>query len=151
MTEAQFVNELRTFVKEYNRSGFPEPIPEPTTEQANRAASTVVSANEPLFGKERFESLNKKCAFAFYELCKQHFFVNGNKRIATYFLLRLLEIHGWMLEVDPKDLARFAEWVAASNPQDRESLLKKITVYIAENRVTLESWRFLRDFFKRLK
>jgi len=140
ITEQRFLDRLALFVSEYNRGGFPEPIPLPDRERAAAAASAIVAINEPVFGRQRYRSLNTKCAAAFYELCKRHFFVNGNKRIATYFLLHLLEIHEWMLSVRPQTLADFAERVSASDPSDRDIRLREIAAFIRRHVAPLEEW-----------
>jgi death-on-curing family protein len=137
----EFADDLRLFVREYNSGGFPEPIPVPTEDQVTAAAAAVVAVNEPVFGKPRFRTLNTKCAAAFYELSKRHFFVNGNKRVATFFLLHLLEINGQMLRVSPKRLATFAERVAASHPVERERLVGIAVSFIRRHRVELTVWR----------
>ena len=116
-------------------------IPEPTQDQVNSAAAAVVAVNEPVFGRQRFRTLNTKCAAAFYELAKRHFFVNGNKRIATYFLLHLCEVNGNMLRVSPKRLAAFAERVAASRPIERERILRISSAFIRRHRIQLSAWR----------
>ena len=139
-SSGEFTDDLRLFVREYSSGGFPEPIPPPTEDQVAAAAAAVVAVNEPVFGKPRFRTLNTRCAAAFYELSKRHFFVNGNKRIATYFLLHLLEINGKMLRVSPKRLAVFAERVAASHPVEREHTLNISAAFIRRHRVELAVW-----------
>lgn len=133
ISESEFTDELYLFVDEYNRSGLPEPFDPPPASEVARAAATVVSANERVFGRQRFRALIPKCAFAFYEICKQHFFFTANKRIATFFLLHLLERHGLTLNMDRKALARFAERVAASHARDRQEVIRKAAAVIRKH------------------
>lgn len=149
LTEAQFGDALREMVATYNRLGFPEPIPFPTEDRISRAGGLVAAANEPVFGFDRFETLNQKVAYVFYELVKQHFFVNGNKRIATYFLLLLLEIHSYSLTMRADLLADFAEWVAASDPARRSAVLTRIENRLAADLGPVEGWSDAEDLYDR--
>lgn len=128
-------------IETHRRLGFSEPIPIPTSQQIAHAASIVVTANEPVFGKYRYRDLLGKVGYVFYELIKQHVFFNGNKRIATFFLLYLLEAHGYMMETDRRELAEFARKVAESDPADREKVLRRIKNKIARDTTTLEAWK----------
>lgn len=128
-------------IETHRRLGFAEPIPIPTADQVERAAAIVVSANEPVFGRYRYRDLVGKVSYVFYELVKQHVFFNGNKRIATFFLLYLLEVHGYMLETDAVALAEFAREVAQSDPAQRQKVLKRIKTRIARDTATIEDWK----------
>jgi death-on-curing family protein len=141
LSQDQFSEDLLLFVRVYNAAGFAEPIPIPSTHQIAAAAAAIVAVNEPVFGRQRFRSLHTKCAAAFYELAKRHFFVNGNKRIATYFLLHLLELNGYMLRVVPERLALFVERVAASRVAERERILTTTAAFVRRHVVELSAWR----------
>lgn len=151
VSEQRFAELLLEMVDTYNRLGFPEPIPVPDAERIARAGGMVASVNEPVFGIERFEKLPDKVSYVYYELTKQHFFVNGNKRIATYFLLRLLEIHELTLNVAPDRLADLTEWVAASSPQDRDGVLRTIEKRVSKNLGPIEGWPDAGDLYERRK
>ncbi|HSY52501.1 MAG TPA: type II toxin-antitoxin system death-on-curing family toxin [Thermoanaerobaculia bacterium] len=87
----------------------------------------------------------EKVSAVFYELIKQHIFFNGNKRIATYFLLHLLALNGYMLDVDePEELAEFAKRVATSNARDRERELEYINKQVQADLVATEAWKLFR-------
>lgn len=131
-TETEFIRDLRLFVFEHNRALYLEPIPDPSDLQAEKAAATVIAINESVFGVERFPTLSLKCAAAFYELVKQHFFVNGNKRIAAFFLLDLLLLNSMWMPQDP-GLAGLAERVAKSRPRDREKMIKLVQKFIEDH------------------
>lgn len=126
ITEEQFTKQLHSMIETHRRLGFAEPIPFPTVPQFRHAASIVLAANEPVFGRYVYRDLVAKVSYVFYELIKQHVFFNGNKRIATYFLLYLLEVHGYMLETDRDVLATFALKVADSDPGERDKVMRRI-------------------------
>lgn len=137
-----FVRTVEQMVETHRRLGFDEPIPTPTREQLSRAAGIVLSANEPYFGRFRYRDLLSKVGYVFYELVKQHLFMNGNKRIATYTMLHLIEIHGYMLETDRVNLAEFAEQVAKSLPADRDKVLRRINALLKRDTLTIEEYRY---------
>lgn len=151
LTAQQFATALRTMIATHRRLGFAEPIPEPTDQQVERAGAIVLNANEAVYGRYPYRALTAKAAYVFYELIKQHVFLNGNKRIATYFLLHLLEVHGYMLGEHPATLAKWALEVAESDPRDRERVMAKTRRRIDEALEDLEKWRFLRDLSRKLK
>ncbi len=133
----------------YNRLRFPEPIPIPSEDRVSAAAGLVASINEPVFGVYRLGTLTEKVGYLFYELAKQHIFVNGNKRIATYFLLRMLEMHGFSLNIQPDSLANFAEWVAGTRPEDRNAVLARIYERIDAGIGPAEGWPEAEDLYER--
>jgi len=141
ISESEFTDELYLFVDEYNRAGLPEPFDPPAASEVAGAAATIVGANEPVYGRQRFRALIPKCAFAFYELCKQHFFFTANKRIATFFLLHLLERHGLTLDMNRRALARFAERVAASHARDRQDVIRNAAAVIRKHVVVSDRSR----------
>lgn len=149
LTERQFEAALLQMITSHNRLGFPEPIPFPDRERIARAAGIVVSANEPVFGRWRYHSLSGKASYVFYELIKQHVFFNGNKRIATYFLLHLLEQHDFILDMPPAALADLSVTVAESLAADREKVIKRTQRIITRNTMTIEAWKMWQDVFRR--
>ena len=145
VTKEEFIDALCVMLDAHRRLGFSEPIPFPTEEQFDRSASVVVSINQPVYGQDRYPALTEKVSAAFYELIKQHIFFNGNKRIATYFLLHLLAMNGYMLDVDePEDLAEFAKRVATSDARDRARELEHINKKVQADLVATEAWNLFR-------
>jgi death-on-curing family protein len=107
-------------------------------EDVYRAASAVMAINEPVFGRPRYRSLNEKLAALVYELCKQHFFLNGNKRIAYFFLIYVLVLNERMIEVSTfEEKALVMEWVADSDPRDRKRILRELTELIRTHSLAL--------------
>ena len=107
------------------------PNPTPRSDDVYRAAGAVEAINQPVFGRQRYRSLAAKLAALVYELCKQHFFVNGNKRIAYFFLLYALILNGRMIDIDTfEERAELMEHVADSDPRDRKKVLRELTELI---------------------
>lgn len=132
-TENEFLRDLQLFIAEHNKALYLEPIPVPTNLRAEKAAATVIAINESVFGIERFPTLSLKCAAVFYELAKQHFFVNGNKRIAAFFLLDLLLLNSMWIPFQDQGLTDLAERVAKSQPEDREKTMKLVQKFIEDH------------------
>ena len=127
--EDDFLFILASFIKHHNRdlTGI-EPIPWPTMEAAQAAAATALNVNASIFGKELYPGRNRKLAVLFYELAKRHFFVNGNKRIAVFFLLFVARMNN--LAVEGANLVKLAEDVAESDPAKRANVLRRISLIL---------------------
>lgn len=59
-------------------------------------------------GEYLYKTIFDKAAALLYSLLLNHAFADGNKRTATYFAYRFLEINGYVLKVSNKELAQFA-------------------------------------------
>lgn len=131
IADVEFAWALGEFLRLYARDFPDEPIPTPRIEDVYRAASAVEAINQPIFGRRRYRSLAAKLAALVYELCKQHFFINGNKRIAYFFLLYALILNGRMIDIDTfEERAELMERVADSDPRDRKRVLRELTELI---------------------
>jgi death-on-curing family protein len=129
--DVEFAWVLGEFLRLYAENFPDEPIPPPHAEDVYRAASAVMAINEPVFGRPRYRSLKEKLAALVYELCKQHFFLNGNKRIAYFFLIYVLRLNERRIEVSTfEEKARVMERVADSDPKDRKRVLRELAELI---------------------
>ncbi|WP_319937458.1 type II toxin-antitoxin system death-on-curing family toxin [Leptospira sanjuanensis] len=94
------------------------------TRSKNTAVLTVASAiSQPLssFDNQEFHTglIQKAAAYLFY-ICKNHAFVDGNKRVALASALIFLDLNGIEIE-------------------DQDDLLYELTIGIADGSVSLES------------
>ena len=68
-----------------------------------------------------------------YELVKQHFFVNGNKRIAFFFLVYTLVLNGKTIAIPTSEArADLMDSIARSDPSDRQLIMKRVADIIRE-------------------
>lgn len=118
---------IHSYVEIYNTEpGVTEPIPIPSSEQIEGAAACVVRADNFVFGTDKYPGFYLKCSVVLYEVAKQHFFVNGNKRIATFLLLFLLRLNNLTFRIGQSELADLVESIAKSPPANRDTVLKSI-------------------------
>ena len=129
----EFLWALGVFLTRYAED-FDEPIPWPNYESAIRAADSIASINEPVFGRRRYRSLSAKLAALVYELCKQHFFLHGNKRIAYFFLLYALTLNRKQVDIPTfEERAALMEAIADSDPAQRKYVLRQIRTFLDRN------------------
>ncbi|RJQ56418.1 MAG: type II toxin-antitoxin system death-on-curing family toxin [Actinobacteria bacterium] len=91
-----------------------EPIPDFSTRTPGILESCLLNSFQTFGGKELYPTLFDKAGAIFYQMIKNHPFVNGNKRIAVTSLLVFLHINGYWLRVDNEELYEIAVWVAKS-------------------------------------
>ena len=93
--------------------------------------------------KEFYPSLEDKAAQLFYLLVKDHVFLDGNKRIASFLFLWFLDMND-MLVTGKEDrtfnyltLYALAIFVADSNPRDKDTIVEFIRTLITTYRRSL--------------
>ena len=86
--------------------------------------------------KELYPSLEDKAVQLFYLLVKDHIFVDGNKRIASFLFLWFLDMND-MLVTGKEDstinyvtIYALAVFVAGSNPKDKDIIVQFIRILI---------------------
>lgn len=104
---------------------FHEPIPDYSTRDNSLLESSLAAPRNSY--ELTNSSLAEQASILFYSLIKNHPFRNGNKRISVIALLVFLNLNNKWIEMNPSLLYRVAVFVAKSNPQDRDSILKKNT------------------------
>ena len=110
-----------------------EPIPDFSTRFPGLLESCLANAFQTYAKKELYPTLLDKAAIIFYQMIKNHPFVNGNKRIAVTTLLTFLFLNHKWLEVDNEQLCRFAVWVAESESQLKRGVTIAIRDFVQKN------------------
>lgn len=110
-----------------------EPIPDFSTRYAGKLESVLAAPKTMIGGKLVYESSSFQAAVLFYEMIKQHPFVNGNKRIACVTLLVFLVLNGYWLKTNRLELYETAKSVASSNVKDRKNVLNSISRFVEKN------------------
>ena len=87
--------------------------------------------------KELYPSLEEKAAHLFYLIIKDHPFVDGNKRIASFLFVYFLDKNNYLYritgekKINDNALTALALLVAVSNPDEKDKLIKIITNLIS--------------------
>lgn len=113
-----------------------ESVPDFSTRFPGILESCLANAFQTYGKKELYPTLIDKAAIIFYQMIKNHPFINGNKRIAVTTLLTFLYLNDKWIEVENEDLYRFAVWVAESPPQLKNGVALAIKDFIRLNLVS---------------
>jgi len=110
-----------------------EPIPPFKTRFAGKLESCLAAPFQTFDRKQLVVGLNRKAAFLFYLMIKNHPFENGNKRIAVTTLLCFLLLNNRWLDARPDDLYENAVWVAKSKAKDKDNVINIIESFIEDS------------------
>jgi death-on-curing family protein len=81
-------------------------------------------------GAALYPALEDKAARLLYFVIKDHPFIDGNKRLATSFFAYYLELNGVGLNGHAKSIASLSLYIAQSDPDQFDNLIKIIINYI---------------------
>lgn len=84
------------------------------------------SIHQSFAGALLYPSVYERAAHLFYFVIKDHPFVDGNKRIASFLLLFYLSSYHLSFSLKNEGLVALTLLIAQSNPQDKESMIKLI-------------------------
>ncbi len=110
-----------------------EPIPDFSTRYPGILESCLASAFQTYAKRELYPTLVDKAAMIFYQMIKNHPFLNGNKRIAVTTLLTFLFTNKKWIDVSNENLYQLAVWIAESQPQLRRGAIIAIKDFIKNN------------------
>jgi len=115
-----------------------EPIPDFNTRYPGILESCLAAAFQTYAKRELYPGLIDKAAMIFYQMIKNHPFINGNERIAVTTLLVFLYMNGGWLRVTNDELYRFAVWVAESAPVARAGVVVATRDFLKKNTVAVK-------------
>ena len=84
--------------------------------------SALSAAFQTFDGVELYPSITAKIARIAYGLVSNHPFMDGNKRIGTYVMLVLLELHNINIEFSDEDVVRIGLELASGKMNDKQLL-----------------------------
>ncbi len=116
-----------------------EPIPDFSTRFPGVLESCLANAFQTYGKKELYPTLLDKAAVIFYQMIKNHPFLNGNKRIAVTTLLTFLFLNNKWIAVSNEQLYQLAVWIAESQPRLRRGATIAIKDFIRQNVKTLSA------------
>lgn len=110
-----------------------EPIPSFETRYPERLEAVVAAPQFQISGRFVYPSMPRQAAVLFYEMIKQHPFLNGNKRIACVSLMAFLSLNGVWLKTSWRELYDIAVTVATSRSDNHEGVRRLLTDFIKNN------------------
>jgi prophage maintenance system killer protein len=106
--------------------------------EVNNKLKDILGNIYQTFGKkELYPSLEEKAAHLLYFIIKDHPFVDGNKRIASFLFVYFLDKNNFLYrstgekKINDNALTALALLIAISNPKDKEILIKITTNLIS--------------------
>ena len=102
-----------------------------------RLAGIIKNIYQTFKGKELYPSLEEKAAHLLYFIVKDHPFVDGNKRIASFLFVYFLDKNNFLYKencerkMNDNALTALALLIAVSEPKDKDILIKIITNLIS--------------------
>ena len=112
-----------------------EPIPSFDTRYREKLEAVLASPQTQINGGFVHSSMSRQAAVLFYEMIKQHPFLNGNKRIACVSLMVFLSLNDTWLKTSWRELYDIAVTVATSRSDNRKGMLQLLTDFIQNNAV----------------
>lgn len=102
-------------------------------EVEKRFESIVKNLYQTFGGKELYKTIEEKSAHLLYLTIKDHPFVDGNKRIASFLFVYFLDKNNYLYrkngekKINDNALVALALLIAESNPKEKDVLVKIIT------------------------
>jgi prophage maintenance system killer protein len=112
-------------------------------ERGESLAGILGAIHQTFGGQDLYPSIEEKAAHLLYFVIKDHPFSDGNKRIGSFLFLLYLQESGLIETVrfDNKALVALALLVAASDPVQKEVLIRLIVNLLGESTQTAEAER----------
>lgn len=108
--------------------------PPPFTSGTRALVESVLAAPQRSAGGQLvYPTLLDQAAVLFYEACKMHAFVDGNKRMAVLLLLAFLGENDRRMNASNQEMAMKARDVAASRPEDRAVCISELANWIGRH------------------
>lgn len=99
----------------------------------NKFESAIKSIYQTFDEKELYKSIEEKAANLLYLTIKDHPFVDGNKRTASFLFVYFLERNNYLyrdngeIKIDDNTLVTLALLISVSDPKEKETMIKLIT------------------------
>lgn len=110
-----------------------EPIPSFDTRYPEKLEAVLASPQTQIGENFVYPSMPRQAAVLFYEIIKQHPFLNGNKRIACVSLFAFLSLNDSWLKTSWRQLYDIAVSVATSRSDNHEGMIQLLSDFIQNN------------------
>ena len=103
------------------------------SERGGSFQGIIATIYQTFGGKELYSSLEEKAAHLLYFIIKDHPFVDGNKRIASFLYVYFLDKNNYLYKengekkINDNALTALALLIAISDRSEKEKLIKIIT------------------------
>ncbi|HHD92134.1 MAG TPA: Fic/DOC family protein [Candidatus Portnoybacteria bacterium] len=102
-------------------------------ENDKKLSAVLGNIYQTFAGQKLYSSIEEKSAYLLYFIIKDHPFVDGNKRIASFLFIYFLDKNNFLYrktgerKINDNALTALALLIAVSDPRDKEVLIKIIT------------------------
>ena len=104
-------------------------------ERGDGLAGILGAIQQTFDGQDLYQSVEEKAANLLYFVIKDHPFVDGNKRIGSFLFLLFLGLNREALNFDNKALVALTLLTAASDPVQKDLLIRLIVNLLADEKV----------------
>lgn len=125
--------ELLAFELARKHMEWDEPIPDFSTLFPGILESCLANAFQTYAKRDLYPTFVDKAAIIFYQMVKNHPFINGNKRIAVTTLLTFLYLNDRWISVSNQQMYQLAVWVAESQPELKNGVVLAIKDFLKKN------------------
>lgn len=132
MSQFLTLDDVKIICFEYAKShlAYSEPLPSFETRYEGVLETALHAPQQSAYGEMMHKTLPEQAAVLFYEMCKLHPFVNGNKRMACVSLFVFLALNEKWLPISWRELYDLALLVASSPAENRQGMLGLLTEFI---------------------
>jgi len=111
------------------RYGADEPLPDWSQVKEGKLSSAL-NAPQPVFGFDKYPTVEAKAAVLLYSVAKAHALPNGNKRTAMVTTFFFLAANDKWWSAESEDVRAHVAWLAASEARARDEALAYMTKYL---------------------
>jgi len=108
-------------------------------EPEKKFESVIGNLRQTFAGKELYKTIEEKAAHLLYLTIKDHPFIDGNKRIASFLFVYFLDKNDYLYhkngekKINDNALVALALLIAGSDPKEKDILIRIITNLITKN------------------
>lgn len=125
--------ELVAFELAKQQMEWDEPIPDFGSRFPRILESCLANAFQTYAKRDLYPKLIDKTAIIFYQMIKNHPFLNGNKRIAVTTLLTFLYLNDKWISVSNEQMYQLAVWVAEGQAEFKDGVVLAIKNFLRKN------------------
>lgn len=114
-----------------------EPIPDFSTRYPGVLESCLKNAWQTFNKRDLYPRLTDKAAIIFYQIIKNHPFLNGNKRIAVTTLWVFYYLNNRWLIATNEEIYQLAVLVAESSPKSKDLVVSTIKEFVSKHKTVI--------------
>jgi len=108
-------------------------------EPENKLEGLIGNLEQTFAGKELYKTIEEKAAHLLYLIIKDHPFIDGNKRIASFLFIYFLDKNNYLYrkngekKINDNALVALALLIAESNPKEKDILIRIVINLISKD------------------